>query len=57
MLVSSGIEFDKFDEAKAEILAQLDEIRNGSITDEELSAAKAGIASMLRSGDGQSGRA
>ena len=49
MLVSSGIEFDKFDEAKAEILAQLDEIRNGSITDEELSAAKAGIASMLRS--------
>lgn len=49
MLVSSGIEFDKFDEAKAEILAQLDEIRNGSITDEELSATKAGIASMLRS--------
>ena len=49
MLVSSGIEFDKFDEAKAEILAQLDEIRQGSITDEELSAAKAGIASMLRS--------
>lgn len=50
MLVSSGIEFDKFDQAKAEILAQLDEIRKGNITDKELNAAKAGIASMLRSG-------
>ena len=49
MVVSSGIEFDKFDEAKSEIFAQLDEIKNGNITDDELSAAKAGIASALRS--------
>lgn len=50
MLVSSGIEFDKFDAAKAEILSQLDEMKNGNITDDELNAAKSGIASVLRSG-------
>ena len=50
MLVSSGIEFDKFDAAKAEILSQLDEMKNGNITDDELTAAKSGIASALRSG-------
>lgn len=49
MIVSSGIEFDKFDEAKAEILAQLDEIKKGNITDSELQSAKSGIASILRS--------
>ncbi len=48
MLVSSGIEFDKFDEAKNEILAQLEEIKQGNITDEELTSAKAGVASALR---------
>ena len=50
MLVSSGIEFDKFDAAKAEILSQLAEMKNGNITDDELNAAKSGIASALRSG-------
>lgn len=50
MLVSSGIEFDKFNAAKAEILSQLDEMKNGNITDDELNAAKSGIASALRSG-------
>lgn len=50
MLVSSGIEFDKFDAAKAEILSQLDEMKNGNITDDEFNAAKSGIASALRSG-------
>ena len=50
MLVSSGIEFDKFDAAKAEILSQLDEMKNGNITYDELNAAKSGIASALRSG-------
>jgi len=48
MLVSSGIEFDKLDEARNEIFAQLDEMRRGNITDAELSAAKAGVASDLR---------
>ena len=50
MLVSSGIEFDKFNAAKAEILSQLAEMKNGNITDDELNAAKSGIASALRSG-------
>lgn len=50
MLVSSGIEFDKFNAAKAEILSQLDEMKNGNITDDELNSAKSGIASALRSG-------
>ena len=49
MFVSSGIEFDKFDAAKAEILAQLDEVRAGKVSDDELNSAKAGIASDLRS--------
>lgn len=48
MFVSSGIEFDKFDEAKAEILAQLDAIRNGNVTEEELTAARNAVASDLR---------
>lgn len=48
MLVSSGIEFDKLDEARDEIFAQLDEMRQGNITEAELSAAKAGVASDLR---------
>lgn len=39
MLVSSGIEFDKFEEAKAEILAQLEELKAGSFTEGELQAA------------------
>lgn len=50
MLVSSGIEFDKFDEAKNEIFAQLEEVKRGNITPEELAAAKKGVASMLRAG-------
>ena len=48
MLVQSGIEFDKFDEAKEEILAQLESMKRGEITDDELSAAKRGVASDLR---------
>lgn len=49
MLVSSGIEFDKLDQTRDEIFAQLDGMRKGSITEAELSAAKAGVASDLRS--------
>lgn len=48
MLVSSGVDFDKADAAKAEILAQLDAVKNGEITDEELDAAKRSVASDLR---------
>lgn len=48
MLVHSGIDFDKYEAAKAEIFAQLEAVKNGEITDEELNAAKRGVASDLR---------
>ena len=49
MFVSSGIEFDKFDEAKAEILAQLEAVRSGGFTDEELNSARRAVSSDLLS--------
>ena len=48
MLVSTGIEFDKLDAARDEILAQLDSVRRGEITDDELRSAKKSVASDLR---------
>ena len=49
MLVSSGIEFDKYEEAKNEIFAQLEAVKKGDISDEELETAKRSVASELRS--------
>ena len=49
MLVSSGIEFDKYDDAKDEIFRQLEAVKNGDITQEELDTAKRSVASDLRS--------
>lgn len=48
MLVSSGVDFDKAGAAKAEILVQLDAVKKGEITDDELDAAKRSVASDLR---------
>lgn len=48
MLVSSGVDFDKADAAKSEMLAQLDAVKKGEITDAELDAAKRSVASDLR---------
>jgi predicted Zn-dependent peptidase len=48
MVVASGIEFEKYDEAKDEILRQLDAVKNGELTDEELLHAKRYVASSLR---------
>ena len=48
LLVASGIEFDKFDAARDEIFAQLEAMRRGEITEEELDAARTGVASDLR---------
>lgn len=48
MLVSSGIEFDKLNAARDEILAQLDSVRRGEITNDELRSAKKSVASDLR---------
>lgn len=51
MLVSCGVDFDKFEPAKEEIFAQLEAMRSGDISEEELWAAKACVASDLRSFD------
>ena len=40
MLVSSGIEFDKYQTARDEILAQLEAVRRGEIADWELEGAR-----------------
>ena len=49
LFASAGIDFDRFEDAKNEILHQLDEIRNGNITEEELAYARKGICSDLAS--------
>lgn len=48
LLVSSGVEFSDRDAAQAEIFAQLEAMKRGEITDEELNAARTGVASDLR---------
>ena len=48
MLVHSGIDFDKFDAVRDEIFSQLETVKRGEISDEELNAAKRGVASDLR---------
>ncbi len=47
MLVSSGIEFDKYQQAKDEILAQLEACRKGDMEDWELTGALRSIVSAL----------
>ncbi len=52
MMVTSGIAPANYDKARNEILAQLDEIKKGNITDEEMDSAKKRIRnSMLSVGD------
>ena len=47
MVVSSGVEFSKFSVAKEAILAQLDAIRQGGFTQEELQAATRSVVNAL----------
>jgi predicted Zn-dependent peptidase len=47
--VSAGIDFDKENQTREEILRQVDACRSGDITDAELTAAKAAVISSLRS--------
>lgn len=49
LLVYSGIDFDKYDAALAEIFAQLKAVQTGDFTDDELLFAKRSIADALRS--------
>lgn len=48
MLVQSGIDFEQYDAALSEILAQLKAIQDGDFTDEELQAARSAVAAELR---------
>lgn len=48
MLVSSGVDAADRARAQAEILAQLDAVRAGDVTDEELTAARRYLAGALR---------
>lgn len=47
MVVSSGIEFDKYEQAKGEILAQFEACRKGDFTDQELEASRRAVVSSL----------
>lgn len=49
LFVQSGVENEKAKEAEEEILLQLEEIRNGNITDEEILAAKQAFRDLTRS--------
>ncbi|MDO4982063.1 MAG: insulinase family protein [Eubacteriales bacterium] len=49
LIVSSGIDFDKFDQTRDEIFKQLEEVKNGNFTEDEFASAKAGVVSELRS--------
>ena len=48
VLIESGVETENIDRAKTEILGQLDEIRAGNVTEEELLAAKLSICNSYR---------
>ena len=47
MLVSSGIEFEKYEQARDEIFAQLEACRRGEITGEELEGARRIVMTAL----------
>ena len=49
MVVASGVEFSKFDDALREILAQLDAIRRGELSDWELVSAKRAVITSVKS--------
>ena len=47
--VGSGIEFEKYEQTRDEVLIQLDEIRNGNVTEFELSSAKKSLVNAYKS--------
>jgi predicted Zn-dependent peptidase len=49
MIVSSGVEFSKADEARREITAQLDAIRAGDISEWELTSARRAVTTAIKS--------
>lgn len=49
MMVSSGVEFSNMDKAQQEILAQLEAIRRGDFTEEELESARQAVVNVYKS--------
>ena len=49
MLVSSGIDFDRYEDVKREIFSQLEDVKKGNISEDEFISAKSGVSSELRS--------
>ncbi len=47
--VSSGVEFDKMQEAQEEILAQLEAVKAGDFTQEDLQSAKQAVVNLYKS--------
>ena len=56
LVVSSGVEFEKFSVAEEEILRQLEAMRRGDFTEEELLAAKRAVTGSLQSSLDSQGR-
>lgn len=55
MLIQSGVAFENFQRAEEEILAQLEAVRNGDFTEEELSAARKSVARAYRTAQDSQG--
>lgn len=49
MVVASGVEFEKFEQARNEILAQLEAIKKGDISDWELLSARRAVITSIKS--------
>ena len=49
LLVSSGVDFTRFDVALDEILAQLEDVRNGEISEWEFTSAKRSVITSVKS--------
>ena len=49
MIVASGVEFSKFDAALDEIMAQLESVRNGEVSEWEITSAKRSVITAVKS--------
>lgn len=49
LMVSSGVEFDKMDKAQGEILDQLEAVKAGNFTEDELVSAKQAVVNVYKS--------
>ena len=49
MIVTAGIDFSSFETALAEIFAQLEQVKNGNISEQELLSAKRAVVTAIKS--------